>query len=349
MKAAILEAQRVMSYQEVPTPTPLPGNVRLQIKATSICGSDIKRYKSGHRLYPIILGHECGGVVDQVGEGVDQSLLGKHASVAPLIPCFNCVECDRGYYSACPNYSFIGSRQSGSFADYVELPATNLFVVPDQIPFEHVAMIEPSTVARHMVARGDFVAGETALVFGVGSIGLLVVQWLRILKAKLIIGVDISDENLQTARKLGAHATINLLREDVVSEVRKLTGDGVDVSFEAAGVPQTLEKTIPVTRPRGRVVLAGNQPVDKSIQLSFIENLIRRELSVRGSHMSFSAPFPGHEWTDTVTALMDKSLDMDTLITHRFSLAEAPEVFAKIGDGSLKFCKIMLQPEHANQ
>jgi L-iditol 2-dehydrogenase len=349
MKAAILEAQRVMSYTEVPTPTPLPGNVRIQVKATSICGSDIKRYKSGHRLYPIILGHECGGVVDEVGKGVDRGLIGKHVSVVPLVPCFSCIECERGHYSACLNYSFIGSRQSGSFADYLELPENNILVVPDQLPFEHVAMIEPSTVARHMVARGDFMAGETALVFGVGSIGLLVVQWLRILKAKLIIAVDISEENLQTSQKLGAHVTLNMSRDDVVSEVRKLTGNGVDLSFEAAGVPQTLEKTIPVTRPRGRVVLAGNQPIDKSIPLSFIEDLIRRELSVRGSHMSFSSPFPGHEWTDTVAALEDKSLDMDTLITHRFSLSEAPEVFAKIGDGSLKFCKIMLQPEPAKQ
>jgi len=349
MKAAILEAQGVMNYKEVPTPTPMPGNVRIQVKAVSICGSDIKRYKSGHRVYPIILGHECGGIIDNVGKGVNKQLIGKHVSVIPLVPCFECSQCQRGYFSACHNYSFIGSRQPGAFADYLELPESNVLIVPDELPFEHVALIEPSTVARHMLSMGDFMAGETALVFGVGSIGLMVVQWLRILQAKLIICVDISDDNLETARKMGAHVTLNLMRDDVISEVLKLTGDGADMSLETAGVPQTLEQSVHVTRPRGKVILAGNQPIDKSLPLTFIENMIRRELSIIGSHMSFSSPFPGHEWTDSVAALLDGSLDMDTLISHRFSLAETPEVFAKIGDGTLKYRKIMLQPELARQ
>ena len=347
MKAAVLEAQGVMSYKEVATPTPAPGNVRMQIKAASICGSDIKRYVSGHREYPMILGHECGGVIDMVGEGVDESLIGKHASIIPLIPCFECVECQHGYYSACPNYSFIGSRQAGGFADYVEMPERNALIVSDSIPFEHVAIIEPSTIARHMLMMGEFEAGQTALVFGVGSIGLLAVQWLRILQASQIICVDISDENLASAKEMGAHATINTLRDDLVSEVKKLTGHGVDVTLELAGVPQTLEKTVLVTRPHGKVVLAGNQPMDKSMPLSYFENLIRGELSVVGNHMSFSLPFPGQAWTDTVTALEKKQLDLDPIISHRYSLAEAPEVFAQIKQRALKHRKIMLKPEQA--
>lgn len=349
MKAAILEAQGVISYKEVQTPKPAPGNVLVQVKSVSICGSDIKRYISGHRAYPMILGHECGGVIESIGEGVDKQLAGKHVSIIPLVPCFKCSQCQRGLFSACKNYSFIGSRQPGCYADYLELPASGVLVVPENLSFDHIALIEPSTVARHMLALGNFKTGETAVVFGAGSIGLMAVQWLRILQAKLIICVDISDKNLEAARKLGAHVTLNPLRYDVVAEVTKHTIDGADISLEAAGVPQTLEQTVHVTRPRGRVICAGNQPVEKSLPLSFIENLMRRELSLIGNHMSYSTPFPGQEWTDSVAALLDGSLDMDMMISHHFSLAETPEVFAKIGRGELTYRKIMLHPEESAQ
>ncbi len=111
MKAAVLENKGVLSYQEVPTPAPQPGHVLLKVKAVSICGSDIMRFTKGHRLYPLILGHECAGVVTEVGAGVNPDWIGTHAAVIPLIPDFQCEQCQRGYYSACYHYSFIGSRK----------------------------------------------------------------------------------------------------------------------------------------------------------------------------------------------------------------------------------------------
>jgi L-iditol 2-dehydrogenase len=131
MKAVVLENKGVMAYQDAPTPTPRPGYVRLQVRAASICGSDIKRFVSGHRLYPLILGHEVAGVIDSVGEGVSAGLIGRHTAVIPLLPCFACEQCQRGYYSACHSYSFIGSRVHGGFADYLELPERNALIVPD--------------------------------------------------------------------------------------------------------------------------------------------------------------------------------------------------------------------------
>ncbi len=345
MKAAILENQGILTFQAVPTPTPQLGHVRLQVKAVSICGSDIKRYVSGHRMYPLILGHECAGIIDQVGEGVNPDLVGKHAAVIPLVPCFECAQCEAGYYSACHSYSFIGSRQSGGFAEYLELPARLAFIVPDDLSFEHVALIEPSTVARHMLALADFQAGQTGLVLGAGSIGLMTVQWLRILGASLIICTDVSDENLETARKLGAHVTLNPLRDDVEAAIKEHTGDGVDVALEAAGVPQTLEQAILVTRPRGVVVCGGNQPLDASLPMAFIEKMMRKELSIVGCFMSYSAPFPGSEWSDTIDVLLSGELDMDTMISHRFPLSAAPDVFAQIGAHTLTHRKIMLSPE----
>jgi L-iditol 2-dehydrogenase len=127
--------------------------------------------------------------------------------------------------------------------------------------------------------------------------------------------------------------------------VQKLVGDGADLTLEATGVPQVLEQTLPITCPRGRVVLAGNQPLDRSLSLTFIENMMRREISLIGCFMSYSAPFPGHEWTETIAALQNGSLDMETLISHRFPLSKAPEAFAEIGAHQLAHQKIILNPE----
>ena len=344
MNAVVLEDKGVMSNRALPTPAPGPGNAVLEVRAVSICGSDISRYVKGHRTYPMILGHECAGVISAVGEGVDPALVGRRAALIPLVPCFHCEQCLLGHYSACHTYSFIGSRQAGGFAEYVELPHTNLFLLPDEVSFEAGALIEPSTVARHILALGNFQPGQTAVVFGAGSIGLMLVQWLRILGASLIICTDVLDENLEVARQLGAHITLNARNVDVAEEVRRVAGDGVDLALEAAGAPQTLMQTIQVTRPRGAVVCAGNQPMDATLPMSFIENMMRKELQINGCFMSYSAPFPGSEWTDTHDAILNGGLDMEAMISHRFPLSEAPEVFRRIGERTITHRKIIFYP-----
>jgi L-iditol 2-dehydrogenase len=347
MKAVVLESRKVITYKEVPTPDPGAGCVRLKVKAVSICGSDIKRYLDGHRMYNLILGHECAGIIDQVGQGVSETYLGQHAAVIPLIPCFECEECLRGFFSACHNYSFIGSRQNGCYAEYVILPEKNVLIVPEHLSLEHVATIEPSSVARHMLALGNSQRGETAVVMGAGSIGLMLVQWLHILGARRIIVADILNENLAIASRLGAHTTINPQNIDMVKELQTIVGNGVDLVFEATGVPQVLEQTISITRPHGRIILAGNQPLDQSLPLTFIENLMRREISLKGCFMSYSAPFPGFEWTQTIEAMLNGSLDIDSIISHRFPLSQTPEIFKKIGEHNLTHQKIILNPEES--
>jgi L-iditol 2-dehydrogenase len=345
MKAAVLEDKGVMTYKEVPTPEPGAGQVRVKIKSVSICGSDIKRFVDGHREYNLILGHEGAGIIDKVGDGVNKDYVGKAAAIIPLIPCFECEQCKKGFYSACHKYSFVGSRQNGCYAEYVVVPVKNVLLVPETINLEHVALIEPSSVARHMLALGNFKSGETAIVMGAGSIGLMLVQWLRILGAKRIVVSDILDVNLEIAKKLGAHITLNPTKVDLAKELKALTGDGADLTLEATGVPSVLEQTISVTQPRGGIVLAGNQPLEKSMPLTFFENMMRREIRIMGCFMSYSAPFPGHEWADTIESIVTGGLDMETMISHRFPLSQAPDVFKKIGAHQLAHQKIMLNPE----
>ena len=334
-----------MAYRELPTPQPRPGWVLLRVRAVSICGSDLHRYVRGHRVMPLVLGHEAAGEISAVGAGVSPDLVGRHAAIIPLVPCFECEQCRAGRFSACPNYSFIGSRQNGGYAEYVELPVGNALLLPAELPFEAAALVEPSSVARHILDLGEFQAGQSAVVLGAGSIGLMAVQWLRILGASQIIASDLVPANRQAALDLGAHAALDPQAVDLAQEVKRLTAGGADLALETAGAPQALQQSIRVVRPAGTVVSAGNQPPEASLPMTWVEELMRGEIHLRGCFMSYSAPFPGREWTDSVAALQSGQLDWAAMISHRFPLSQAPEVFSRMAARSIAYRKIILSPD----
>jgi L-iditol 2-dehydrogenase len=309
-----------------------------------VCGSDIHRFVRGHREYPVVLGHEAAGVIERVGGGVDPGLVGRRAALVPLVPCHRCDHCRAGRFSACATYSFVGSRRPGAFAELVALPAANVLPVPDDVPFESAALIEPSTVARHMLDLGAFEAGMTTAVLGAGSIGLMIVQWLRILGASEIVVTDVVETNRAAAQALGATVSLDPRADDLVAEVMRRTPQGVDLALEASGSPAALEQTIDVTRPRGAIVLGGNQPPGATLPMNFIERLMRKELTLTGCFMSYSAPWPGHEWTDGLAAVIDGGLDMSAMISHRVPLSEAPAIFAAIGEHRLAHRKVVFDP-----
>jgi L-iditol 2-dehydrogenase len=344
MRALVLEDRGRIAVREVPDPPVGPGEVRLAVKATSICGSDVHRFVRGHREYPMVLGHEAAGVISEIGEGVDGSLLGRHASLVPLIPDHTCPQCQAGRFSACVGYTFAGSRRPGALAEEVVVPAKNVLLVPDEMPLEHAALIEPASVARHILDVGGMAAGQSAIVLGAGSIGLMLVQWLRILGASLIIATDVAASNLEAAVKVGAHVALDPSHDAVADRVRELTGAGVDLALEASGSPAALQSVVEVTRPGGRVALGGNQPVEAQLPMSFVEALMRRELTLSGCFMSYSSPWPGHEWTDVLAEVGTGALDMSAMISHRAALSEAPHLFEEIAAHRLSHRKIVFDP-----
>lgn len=344
MTAAVMEGLGQIKCREVDRPVPAPGEVLLQVRAASICGSDVARVLKGHRIYPLILGHEVSGEVVELGEGVDANLLGMRAALIPLVPCMNCTFCQQGLYSACTSYSFLGSRRDGGYAEFVAVPAANLLPLPDGLGFEAGALIEPATVAIHALEMGRYKPGQHVALLGAGSVGLMAVQWLRKTGASKILVSDVVDENLEAAKALGADVIINARREDVARRIIEETGGGVDLAMEMAGAPQTLEQAIQAVRARGSVVLTGNQPKDATFKAEIMETITRKEIGVYGTFMSYSAPFPGHEWREAAEALCSGELRVDEMITHRFPLCQAEEVFQGIANRSFPYRKIMLIP-----
>ena len=161
MKAAVVCANEDVQYLDYEEPIPGPGEVKVKVRASGICGSDIPRVlHNGVHFYPIVLGHEFSGDVVEIGEGVTKVKVGDRVSGAPLKPCMKCDDCQNGNFSLCKHYSFIGSREQGSNADYVVIPEQNAVVYDSSISYEQAAMFEPSTVALHGLLQNEYQGGQ---------------------------------------------------------------------------------------------------------------------------------------------------------------------------------------------
>ncbi len=245
-----------------------------------------------------MLGHEFSGVVEEIGEGVTTLKPGDRVAGVPLVPCMRCEDCQKGNYSLCRHYSFIGSREFGSFAEYVVVPEKNAVKFGDEVSFEQGAFFEPATVALHGLRRLDFQGGKTVAILGGGTIGMLTMQWAKIFGAKTVVVFDILDERLELGKRLGADETVNSGSPDFMERVRELTGGrGFDYVYETAGNTVTMKMAFQLAANKAQVCFIGTPTRELTFSVEEWENINRKEFRLTGSWMSYSAPFPGDEWT----------------------------------------------------
>lgn len=331
MKAAVLYGNEDIRYDEYETPQVRPGCVKVRVKATGICGSDVPRVlHNGVHFYPVVLGHEFSGDVVEVGEGVSSIAVGDRVSGAPLLPCMACADCQNGNYSLCKQYSFIGSRQQGSFADYVVIPEQNAVKFDSRIPYEQGAMFEPSTVALHGLLQNRYQGGGCVAVLGGGTIGMFTMQWARIFGAKKTVVFDISEERLALAKRLGAAETVNTMEEGCLEQAMALTdGRGFDYVFETAGAAATSYMAFELAANKAHVCFIGTPTKDLTFTPKLWEQMNRKEFYLTGSWMSYSAPFPGKEWELTAHYFGTGQLKFDpAFIFRKFPMREAAQAFA---------------------
>lgn len=348
MKAAVLYGNEDLRYDDYEMPELRPGCVKVRVKATGICGSDVPRVlHNGAHFYPVVLGHEFSGDVVEVGEGVTTLAVGDRVSGAPLLPCMECEDCRNGNYSLCKHYSFIGSRQQGSFADYVVMPEQNAIKYDPSIPYEQAAMFEPSTVALHGVYQNDYQGGGYVAILGGGTIGLFTMQWTKIFGAKKVVVFDISEERLELAKRLGADETINTTQDGFMEKALELTGGaGYQYVFETAGVTTTMYMAFELAANKSHVCFIGTPTKDLTFTPKMWENMNRKEFKLTGSWMSYSAPFPGKEWELTAHFFATGQLKFDEgLIFKKFPMAQAAEAFRLYKTPGAVKGKIMLMNE----
>lgn len=348
MKAGVVHAREDIRYEEIDKPKAEAGKVVIKVKYTGICGSDIPRVNGDAcHYFPNVLGHEFSGTIAEVGEGVTSLKVGDRVSGVPLVPCLKCEDCQKGNYSLCKHYSFIGSREYGSFAEYVAVPELNAVKFDDEVSFEQGAFFEPATVALHGLRRVDYKGGKNVAILGGGTIGLMTAQWAKIFGAKSVTVFDVLDERLDLAKRLGADYRVNSSKNDYKDEVAKITdGKGFDYVYETAGNTVTMKMAFDLAANKAQICFIGTPTKDLSFSVSEWENMNRKEFILTGSWMSYSAPFPGDEWKLAAHYFKTGELKFDeSFIFKKMPLSKIADAFEMFKTPGAVRGKILIDSE----
>lgn len=325
MKAAVLTAPRTLRIEDRPMPCPKPGEVRIRVAAVGVCGSDVHYYQHGKIgtqtvQYPTLLGHEPSGIVEAVGEGVGMAV-GTRVAVEPAVPCGHCPQCLEGRSNICPHVRFLGTPPiDGILAEYHCMPAHACIPIPDSMSLIEAALLEPFGVGAHAVALAGLRVGDTAAIFGAGPIGLVTLLAARAAGARAVYMTDLVPERLAMATRLGAKGVFPAHEGDPVAWLRAQTdGHGVDVAFEAAGVPETVWQACLGARIGGQAVLIGI-PQEETGAIPMHE-CRRRELCIRHVRRS------NREADRCLSMVTDGRIPLAPLATHTFGLEEVEAAF----------------------
>lgn len=348
MKAGVVHAKEDIRYEDILKPVPKAGQVLIKVKYTGICGSDIPRVNADAcHYFPNVLGHEFSGIVEEIGEGVTKVKVGNRVSGVPLVPCMKCEDCLKGDYSLCRHYSFIGSREFGSFAEYVVVPEQNAVPFDDTVPFEQGAFFEPATVALHGLKRVPYKGGKTVAVLGGGTIGMFVMQWAKIFGAAKAVVFDITPERLEFGKRLGADDTVNTLEKEFMKKAMDITdGKGFDYVFETAGNTVTMKMAFELAANKAHVCFVGTPVKEISFSVEEWEAMNRKEFTLTGSWMSYSAPFPGEEWKLVAHYFKTGELKFDeSFIFKKIPLSQIASAFEMYKTPGMVKGKILIDSE----
>ena len=324
MNAAVLNAIGDLRYEKAEMPKREKGEALLKVRASGICGSDIPRvFVKGTYHFPTIPGHEFAG---EIVESDSKDLTGKKAAVFPMLPCGKCGACEIGEYAQCENYDYYGSRRDGGFAEYIAVKEWNLVIMPDDLSFEEAAICEPASVALHAVNQADIQIGDKVVIYGAGPIGMILSQWAKMNGAGNVEVVDIDPEKIRFAKKLGFNEYDGSYKANVV--------------IEGTGASSALENCFMTAGNFGRVVLMGNPLGDMNISQKAYWEILRKQLILKGTWNS-SYNNMKNEWKISIDAMKSGSLDVKSLITHRYDLKDCNRAFEMMRDKKEFYSKVL--------
>lgn len=331
MKAAVFNGpKQPLEIKEVEKPSPRRGEVLVKVAACGVCHTDLHYIDHGVPTFkkpPLILGHEPSGTVAELGEGVSDVKAGDRVLLPAVLTCGSCKFCRTGRENICEHMVMFGNNVDGAYAEYVIAPAKDIFALPDSLPLQESAIIADavSTPFHAVVNRGRIEPGMSAVVYGCGGVGSSIVQIAAGIGA-VVIAVDISDARLARAKSLGAQYTLNPRKEEKLGkQIKKLTGGGADVAFEAIGRPDTIQDAFGSLRKGGRLVIVGYS--DKDIVLSAAK-IMYFEMEIVGSLGCRPVDYPR-----IIEMARLGKLRIAELVTHRFPLEEIEKAFDLLRNG----------------
>ncbi|XP_030463413.2 sorbitol dehydrogenase isoform X1 [Syzygium oleosum] len=342
--AAWLVAVNTLKIQPFTLPPLGPHDVRVRMKAVGICGSDVhylKTLRCAHFVVkePMVIGHECAGIIEEVGSEVKTLVPGDRVALEPGISCWRCDHCKEGRYNLCPDMKFFATPPvHGSLANQVVHPADLCFKLPDNVSLEEGAMCEPLSVGVHACRRANVGPETNVLVMGAGPIGLVTMLAARAFGAPRIVIVDVDDHRLSVAKDLGADNIVKVSTDmkDIPEEValiQKAMATEIDVIFDCAGFNKTMSTALNATRSGGKVCLVGMGHNEMTVPLT---PAAAREVDVIGIFRYKNT------WPLCLEFLRSGKIDVKPLITHRFGFSqkEVEDAFETSARGS-KAIKVM--------
>jgi propanol-preferring alcohol dehydrogenase len=302
------------------TQIPHVGNkeVLVKIKASGLCHSDLN-YRKGISpvgKLPITLGHEISGDIVEIGDQVAEINEGDRVCVHYVISCGNCSFCNSGRDNLCKKYKMIGKDVDGGFAEYITLPLRNVLKLPPTLPYEQGAIMGCAlSTSFHALKRGRIRVGDSVIVYGVGGVGIHAVQLAaKVFGAGKVVAVDLSEEKLKLAKKLGADETVNASEEDPLEKIKEITdGELANIVLEFIGLKQTMDKAISCIGKGGKLIIVGISPDE--ITISPYRTVIARELEIIGVNDHLKS-----EMDQLMTLVNSGKLDLHTSITHKVPL-----------------------------
>ena len=348
MKAWVLHGINDIRLENISQPQIKENEVLVRVKACGVCGSDIPRiYKDGAHKMPLVPGHEFSGEVVEVGSTEYESWLQKPVGIYPLIPCGTCIACQKGTHEMCRQYSYLGSRRDGGFAEYVAVPAKNLIELPQNVTFAQAAMLEPMAVAVHAMRRLSINQTDVVVVCGLGTIGQLLVMFLLEKGVQNILAIGNKDLQKKTVLALG-------LPEENICDSRQQNVEewlwahtnetGPDIFFECVGRNETIAQAIDLTAPGGKVRLIGNPYADMVLEKAVYWKILRNQLYVTGTWNSsfFAGVDEEHsDWQYVLNRLEEGKIQPEQIITHSMPMENLEKGFHIMRDKSEEYLKVM--------
>ncbi len=351
MKAYVLEGIDQLEYREMPAPLPEEEEVIVQVTHVGICGSDIPRiFKTGTYHFPTIPGHEFAGVVHSAGSARYRHWIGKRVGVFPLIPCMQCVQCVKKEYEMCRSYNYLGSRTDGGFAEYVKVPVWNLIELPENVSNEDAAMLEPTCVALHAIRKADMSKVHSVAVYGCGTIGILVLQWLKAMGIRQVYAIGTRAEQQKLVHEVSDAVFCNCREYNPIDLIMKQTDSrGADVVFECAGVKESVNNAVNSTAAVGQAVLVGNPAGNIELEKQIYWKILRRQITIHGTWNSSYTQEENDDWHMAVKAIGEGKIRPAKQITHRFALEELKDGLEVMKDKSVFSNKVMICNSSAMQ
>ncbi len=337
MKAVVYHGGTEVRLEEMPVPSPAEGEALIKVSYAGVCGSDVTIYTGKHRRVkpPVIFGHELSGEIVELGSPAEGLFVGDRVVVEPLVPCGECHACRLGAYNACRNLRHLGIDLPGMFAEYVKAQTGRVYRVPDTVSQRAAALVEPTAVAAHVVARSGAGAGDHVVVLGGGPIGLLVAQVARATTGAPVEVVEVGDWRLDFARKLGFDP-IDAGAGDMTRAVLERTGGiGADVLVDAAGVAATAGQLAAMTRIRGQVALVAMPKEPLAVDLNAF---VLKEIDFAGCRA-----YTRTDFERAIALIAENEIDAESMVTHVLPLErwqEGLEMAKKAGESM----KILLAP-----